>query len=83
MGTAKRVAERGRWEQKKWIIQVREEETAQKKRKRSQGGASEAGGGKGNGRNWVRHGENKGRSWEAEGWQGRMNPDASLIFGTS
>ncbi|XP_053840444.1 protocadherin-15 isoform X8 [Vidua macroura] len=38
---------RGRWEQKEWIIQAHEEETAQKKRKRSQGGAPEAGGGKG------------------------------------
>lgn len=46
LGTAKRMTEKRRWEQKKWIIQVHEKETAQKKRKRSQGGAPEACGGK-------------------------------------
>lgn len=44
------MTESGRWEQKKWIIQVHEKETVQKKRKRCQGGAPEAGRGKGNGR---------------------------------
>lgn len=34
--TATEGTERARWEQKKWIIQVCEEKTAQKKRKGSQ-----------------------------------------------